>query len=470
MAFSRMFSSRTVGVGAAAAGAVVAAGSAAPAHALAPSQVPNHSRQVPMYQKVEGGILDEEWLLADMSPGEVLVFRPFHENDINAALSDMARNFTPSSPVTRSSVLIEEEECPSRSSETSNLSEGRDADAVLGTSLRPAGNTELGTVGAPKPGAPTQMDDLLRITGRLLRRPGLQKEVVLAMMDDSEIRELLLRQSHDLEGLEKYLASVGISSPGLLPPQAAAALQAYSLQDGYVDAEGNGDEQSPLDAILHAVRAAIGAAGGALAGMGGWLRDRFQRLGAGLAANLFGEEETEEDQKEGSEGKSAPAGARPRRRTDAVLGAVMVLAVAVMFSLVARRPMVVRRAKVGPRWRHAKCGAVPKVALYSKLHCPQGGAVPNVALHPRWRRTKRGTVLKVVLYPRVAPCQMWHCVCVTPCVVVTRAATLSWLRSRWEFARKKSGQGQVDLLLKGSTLSWFIDAQYCFLGASGLLS
>ena len=70
-----------------------------------------------------------------------------------------------------------------------------------------------------------------------------------------QVRELLLRQSVDLDG---YLAAVGVHSPGLLPASAQAALA--------VEEQRN---ESALGRLLEAVGQIVG-------GCGCWLKDRFQ--------------------------------------------------------------------------------------------------------------------------------------------------------------------------------------------------
>ncbi len=114
-----------------------------------------------------------------------------------------------------------------------------------------------------------------------------------------------------------------------------------------------------LGKILDAVAAAIDQTGSLLAGLGGWLRGRFLELGALLGGAFGMAAPSAADPDEGF------AGAREGGRGgDAVLGAVMVVTVAVFCVLLARAPglvvgsaMATAGAAAAAKKQHVMAGA-----------------------------------------------------------------------------------------------------------------
>uniref|UniRef100_A0A7S3VMU2 Uncharacterized protein n=1 Tax=Dunaliella tertiolecta TaxID=3047 RepID=A0A7S3VMU2_DUNTE len=174
-----------------------------------------------------------------------------------------------------------------------------------------------------------QMADLLKISNKLLQRPGLQREIVAVMYEDVEVRELLLRQSSDLD---QYLAAVGVHSPNLLlPPSARAA-----SQDGE-----NGGPSPVLEAIMNAVASCLDGVGW----LGGWIRDRFQSLGDLLATRMGFKDPYAEQQAEqqGRVKRGSPSNQGGSKGTQTVMTTVMVISVALLCMLLTKRP-ILRRA------------------------------------------------------------------------------------------------------------------------------
>eukprot|EP00198_Chlamydomonas_reinhardtii_P005119 XP_001694455.1 predicted protein [Chlamydomonas reinhardtii] len=132
--------------------------------------------------------------------------------------------------------------------------------------------------------------------GPILRRPGMQREVVLCMLEDTEVRELMMRQCSDLGG--------GVGGPGGL-----------------------------VSKLVGAVAGAIERAGDALACLGGWVRRH-------LAASLpfVGPADHQPQATAGAWGE-----AQEGVEEEGVLGGVMALAVAVFAVAVIRRPLVLRQ-------------------------------------------------------------------------------------------------------------------------------
>lgn len=133
---------------------------------------------------------------------------------------------------------------------------------------------------------------------------------------------------------EAYLYAAGIHNPGgLLPAPTSTGPATYTINTDDASECGEGDDV--VSRLVNAIASCVERAGSALAFLGGWLRDRFQEAVGG----------TKEEQ-QGLEGEQGAAGnaAGGARGKNAVLGSVMVVAVAVFCMMIARRPLVFRSA------------------------------------------------------------------------------------------------------------------------------
>ncbi|MEW5297947.1 MAG: hypothetical protein WDW36_001122 [Sanguina aurantia] len=213
-----------------------------------------------------------------------------------------------------------------------------------------------GTLGAEDPASRNQLDELLRITSIMLKRPGMQREVVQCMIEDPEVRHLMLRQSTDLDA---YLMAAGISTPGLLPPGAAPAphrslvsrfAHAGSSTSGSSTSASDVDERrleenaSPFEALLQSMSTMIeGVAGfgrNVVNFLGGWMRDRLSALSGEGREGVEGKAAAGGGVAEAGEGGGS-SGGRPLVKT--VLSGVMVLAMVCMLLMLLKRPLMLRR-------------------------------------------------------------------------------------------------------------------------------
>lgn len=255
-----------------------------------------------------GARVDDDWLLVK-GGDEMLLFRPFEADEVDSCLQDVTDMLLGSKG--RRAPLVAVREIGFNSSDEST-SEGSNADAVIELA-EPLPFTPP-VFGQLSDSSAEQLHSFLSITGKLLKRPGMQAEIVSAMLEDEEVCRVMLGQS---ENLEQYLQSVGVT-PYLLPPAAAAA----ATNEGV--SEGSGIDL--VGAFVNAIATAVERTGSALSTLGGWLRRRLNLQYKPEAA--------------GQEGKdSAPKSKGP----NVVMGAVMVLAVAVFCMLVTRRPMGMRK-------------------------------------------------------------------------------------------------------------------------------
>uniref|UniRef100_A0A7S0R4A8 Uncharacterized protein n=1 Tax=Chlamydomonas leiostraca TaxID=1034604 RepID=A0A7S0R4A8_9CHLO len=335
------FVGRFAGRVAASASAAAAANAAQPtAQARAPVQVAERAPQ-----NVNRKSLDEEWLLTEFDK-ETLLFKPYKVEEIDAAVAEVyamaGTRVAPPAGAAGPSVVIEEVggDGARRASETgtADTSEGVTADLVIEqASMRGA------PAPAPASASQAQLSALLQVTSKLMQRPGFQREVVACMLEEAEVRDLILRLD-ERASLDAYLAAVGIHSPGLLPPAAAAAVAAAAQEAGAQGGEEGEEGENPVDKIMRAIEAVINRANSALAGLGGWLRDRMQHIGRLLAAKLGVEQEEEQEEHVDAAGAQASgrSGRRPPGPLDTVMGAVAVVALGVVCVLLARRPVVLR--------------------------------------------------------------------------------------------------------------------------------
>jgi len=271
-------------------------------------------------------VTDDDWVRLDVD-GEVLLFKPFQSHDVDAAAAEVATllpGARPRSSHPLPSVHIAEiaDGHPPPAAEGSSgsftsSSEGFHADQVIAL-------TSLPTVVQAGSREDEHLADLMAMTTKMLKRPGMQVEVVKAMMEDEEIREIMLRQCSDLDA---YLLAAGVPAPHLLLPPAAAA----SLNQAAGSTQGEEGGPTVVDKLVEAVARALEGTGSALAALGGWLRDRL-----GFLLPFRGRPQEQSKGQEQGQGQEHRAG---RGRADAVLGGVMVLAVTVFCLLVIRRPL-----------------------------------------------------------------------------------------------------------------------------------
>ncbi|KAF5830545.1 hypothetical protein DUNSADRAFT_14374 [Dunaliella salina] len=297
-------------VGASAGGAGVIAAQQ-PANARAPPA----AQPAPVQAHVENRKLDDGWLLTDFNEDKLL-FKPFSPSEVEEAVEQVGLAGARQGPAPHACVVEELDEQGPTSPSTGASSEGGQADRVIeSTHISPQQQ---------------QMAELLKISNKLLQRPGLQREIVAVMYEDLEVRELLLRQSSDLD---QYLATVGVHSPNLLlPPSAQAA-----SHDGE-----EGGLPPVLEAIMNAVTSCLDGVGWLAGSATGWIRDRFQSLGDMLATKMgFKDPQAgpQEQQKKGQRGPNQGGG----KGTQTVMTTVMVISVALLCMLLTKRP-ILRRA------------------------------------------------------------------------------------------------------------------------------
>ncbi|KAG2432526.1 hypothetical protein HXX76_008871 [Chlamydomonas incerta] len=381
---------------AAAAAAGVAANAAqGSAHARAPAQSAGRQAVAPPAHnnKLVDRDVDSGWLDVQLKD-EVVLFQPFNTQELDQAADTVLALFSGAGPSTSAGPIVTE---PSEDgAEQQQLGSGRSSDdGGAGSDLADAYIEAAAAANAHAVAAGhrarerQQLEGLMTITTRLLRRPGMQREVVLCMLEDEEVRDLMLRQCSDLD---RYLLAAGIHTPQLLPPAAAAEAAAAaaaapacllaasaSLHDADAATATPRTQQQPqphqgggpgglVNKLVGVVAGAIEKAGDALAFLGGWLR---RHLAATLPfvgpadhqpqAGSWGEQEEqeqegeqeEEQEQEGVEGVrrqgaraargGGGSGTQPKRGTDLVLGGVMALAVAVFAVAIIRRPLVLRQ-------------------------------------------------------------------------------------------------------------------------------
>ncbi|KXZ51805.1 hypothetical protein GPECTOR_11g247 [Gonium pectorale] len=313
---------------------------------------PPHAEHAPrqaVHPHTSSKIVDrdvEDLVVAEIDD-HVVLFRPFEAKEVDEAAttvmhlwggrpgdagSSTSAAYPFSGPIVHEPDEEEEDRVSRVSSSSGAGSDGAAADAIIEATAAAA----LGDSGQ-RGGDRQQLQDLMAITTRLLRRPGMQREVVLCMMEDPEVRELMLRQCSDLD---RYLLAAGITNPQLLPaPSDGESTPAAGGIDAVAGAAGPSagtDGRSRPDLVSRLVGVVAGAlehAGNALARLGDWLR-RHVAMAMG--------QELEEEVEEVGAGGAAPGSARGQRPVNQVLGGVMVLAVAVFCVAVIRRPIVLR--------------------------------------------------------------------------------------------------------------------------------
>ncbi|EFJ51275.1 hypothetical protein VOLCADRAFT_103542 [Volvox carteri f. nagariensis] len=326
--------------------AVAAAAAAAAANAAQGSvqarAPPQGARQAGAHPPVHSKIVDrdtEDWIMAELKD-EVVLFQPFDGREVEEAASTVMTLWAGRAPSTpRSGPIITEpgEDADGGSSSCGEYGDDLFANAVIEAAA--AANADAVAQGRSKDRE--QLESLMAITTRMLKRPGLQREVVMCMMEDSEVRDLMLRQCTDLD---RYLLAAGIHNPALLPPPPSESLEIGNPEGDRSARAGATDTPTPkksasassrgsplISRLVGVVAGALERAGDVLASLGNWLRRQV------LAAFPQDDDGDEHAAAEAYEGGSGPRG---QRTANQVLGGVMVLVVAVFCVAVIRRPLV----------------------------------------------------------------------------------------------------------------------------------
>ncbi|GFH14004.1 mitochondrial transcription termination factor [Haematococcus lacustris] len=141
-------------------------------------------------------------------PVQLYLFNAYRADEIALAAQDLAAMFDAKEAVRAarpSAVVVEEvpsSHTPLSQEGSSVSSEGECADEVIQSTFLTARPGQ-----AASSGGQGQMHELLRLTSKLLCSPGLQREVVKVMMEDEEVRELMLRQTQ-MRNLDAYLQAI----------------------------------------------------------------------------------------------------------------------------------------------------------------------------------------------------------------------------------------------------------------------
>eukprot|EP00798_Chlamydomonas_sp_ICE-L_P001665 gene1665-33061_t len=288
---ARLFGSKAVSAGAAIAASGV--GSTVQARAPVPQAAQASTVNVPS-QKLS----DDGWMMLEME-GEQKLFQMYTPAEVDVAAQDVLALLSNNNSSSHSALTCDSESTDSSEgteadtiifntytaspdvqhhiwgcshsaltcdSESTDSSEGTEADAIISSAYTANPDVQHRT-------QDIQLSSLLSVTTRMLNAPGLQAQVVQFMLEDDEVRQLIL----GLEGnqnLDAYLSSKGLSAPSLLPPFGAGPPQ---VQIQELDSEEGGP--NPLAAlinnIVHGVAWASEQAGSRLARLGDWLRSRF---------------------------------------------------------------------------------------------------------------------------------------------------------------------------------------------------
>eukprot|EP00775_Hariotina_reticulata_P013629 gene13629-13755_t len=243
------------------------------------------------------GLLQDSWELADVDK-DVVLFKPDE-------IDDAFKQLLVPSRASASAVLDELE------SDSSSSSDGT-VDAILERSL---------PISATAGGLPLDMQELCMVARKLLQSPGVQREICCAALEDPEVFGILASKVD----LPEYLQSTGFAARGLL-----AASEASDSSCVVTEAEAERPPPPAADNLMAALSGKVAEGieniGLAVARLGRWMR--VQLLGSEQAA---------------AEGEAAAEPSAPLpKRLDAVLGAAMVVCVAVVALLVLKRPSALR--------------------------------------------------------------------------------------------------------------------------------
>lgn len=338
--------SRTAAVTAATAGAAAVQ---SPAHAsYHPHQVARRDVAHPSSK------IQDDWELADFERDFGVSFRA---DEVDQATHDLTTFLASSS----SSVYHDVE------SDTSD-SDGFEANAILAMAdprvyrQGPGALTALGQEAA-----------VVSLANRLLKAPGVQREILWAMATDPDIRAVLQRES---DNLDEYLQSRGIAARGLIGTSEGIVEEPASDNDSAAELavpaaellqplqpppqqQREGKRVGLRERIATRIADAFDAAGKGLGEIGAWVRLQF--AGVGHALQQHDQQQQAEDTAAGCEqagaeaevlaedvegvaaGAQAGSSSEAQRPVDQLIGAAVVVAAAIVSLLVLRRPIVLAR-------------------------------------------------------------------------------------------------------------------------------
>ncbi|GIL74516.1 hypothetical protein Vretimale_2210 [Volvox reticuliferus] len=308
---------------AAAAAATVAANAVqGSVQARAPPQGARQAAHPPAHSKIVDRDT-EGWVLAELKD-EMVLFEPFNAKEVEEAAGTVMALFGGRStiaPIVSGPIITEVSE---------DVDDGLANAVIEATAAATADAVAMGRNEERK-----QLNDLMAITTRMLRRPGMQREVVMCMLDDPEVRQLMMDRCNDLD---RYLTAAGIYNPGLLPPPENISFTGDASSAGNAAGAGNAPRPGGPDMVsrlVGTVATVLQRAGGALAPLAGWLRRRLQAL-------FSSENEERTDEGVGAREGAAAGGGGALGQTGQVLRTVMVLAVLVFCVMIIRKPLVLR--------------------------------------------------------------------------------------------------------------------------------
>jgi len=172
---------------------------------------------------------------------------------------------------------------------------------------------------------------LFTVAARLLKPPGVQREIVTAALSDPEVFDILAAKI-DLPG---YLGSQGLAARGLLPSSdsdgASSSAMQVAVQDRTSAQADNSSGTSLLDDVSAWAADQVEGLGFAVVRLGRWMRGK-----------LSGQQQEEKARS----GSGAEAGADPafmRRVGGGTLAAVMVAMVAIISIVLLKKPVTLRR-------------------------------------------------------------------------------------------------------------------------------
>ena len=286
----------------------------------------------------EEDVLDG-WMIADrnQSTGDVLLFRPFSELDIQSTTSEVLSMLQSSHDASRlAEITTYSPEGAAGSGSTSPADETID-EILDATTLVPSRPATAPTSVSPTP-LSLRLCTINSFSQSIASNPLIQAEMARLFLKDEGLVQELISQGIDIDELTKAcfanasLSSIGpgTSSFSLLPPIAqeqrgGAAGEGGAARDKKEGAEG-GEDQPIHHHIMEALKGALNATGDACQWLGGWLRDR--------AAEIFpppDQQTTMGGAREGGEGREG-GGKRILDVSLAVLSIVFVV-------LILRRPI-----------------------------------------------------------------------------------------------------------------------------------
>jgi len=263
-----------------------------------------------------------------------VLFKPFQHSEIDAGFQELERLLP-----RRTTSPLSEGELRVDSGASTPTSEGSIANEIISRhGLEADSSTNVNGM---------DISTLMNLTSKMLKRPGMQAEIVKAMMEDEDVRNILLRECGDLDGYLKAAGVVQVTS--LLPPAAAAASAAEDELPGLSSQQGDDGTWVPdatqhgdlLTKMARALGSILGQAGNQLGRLGNWinklwssLHDQHQTEQASFI-DAFGSESRSYQKRQ--ERATVVAGAE--NQAHMVLKAVLVLACMVVAIVVFKRPM-----------------------------------------------------------------------------------------------------------------------------------